>query len=372
MILAVLPYIGWTQSGAFTVTASIESAPASAKAYLLYEIDGKTTIDSARMINGDYTFHGKVPYPVRASFWANHAAFGYANGHLPDMLNFYLEKGEISIKTKDSVKNSVVTGTKMSEDYAKYQAFIAGSVNALQEMNAESLVVMKEKKNDPQSQNDFRDRYKEVVERYKARLVQYVKENPNSFSSAEALSSVAGAHIDIATIEPMYKGLTTKVRRTKVGKDLAKRIESARTTSIGTLAPNFTENDTSGKPVSLTDFRGKYVLLDFWASWCGPCRAENPNYVKAYHQYKDKNFTLLGVSLDRPDAKEAWVAAIKADSLEWTQVSDLKYWSNDVAKQYDIRSVPQNFLIDPTGKIIAKNLRGEELNKKLAEVFTKM
>ncbi len=111
------------------------------------------------------------------------------------------------------------------------------------------------------------------------------------------------------------------------------------------------------------------MLLDFWASWCGPCREENPNVVKAYKQYKDKNFTVLGVSLDQPGKKNLWLAAIKADGLEWTQVSDLKFWGNEVAKLYSIRAIPQNFLIDPSGKIIGKNLRGEELNKKLKEIL---
>jgi thiol-disulfide isomerase/thioredoxin len=134
-------------------------------------------------------------------------------------------------------------------------------------------------------------------------------------------------------------------------------------------APDFTQTDPDGKPVKLSDFRGKYLLLDFWASWCGPCRAENPNVVKAYNQYKDKNFTILSVSLDKEDAREAWLAAIKKDGMPWNHVSDLKYWKNEASVLYTIQAIPDNFLLSPEGKIIARGLRGEALAAKLAELL---
>ena len=145
-------------------------------------------------------------------------------------------------------------------------------------------------------------------------------------------------------------------------------IES-RTVSIGKVIPDFQQEDPNGNMVSIQSLRGKYVLIDFWASWCGPCRQENPNVVKAFNRFKNKGFTVLGISLDK--SKEPWLEAVRKDKLTWLQLSDLKGWSNAVAQQFGINSIPQNFLIDPNGIVIDKNLRGAALEDRLAELFGK-
>ncbi|AEW00341.1 alkyl hydroperoxide reductase [Niastella koreensis] len=200
--------------------------------------------------------------------------------------------------------------------------------------------------------------------------IAFIKAHPDYIASADALKDAVGyLPDDISIYDRVFKGLSKAVQKSKEGISVKKTIDAFMLVRIGAAAPLFTQPDTAGHAINLKDFRGKYVLLDFWASWCGPCREENPNVVKAYQQFRDKNFTVLSVSLDKADKKDAWIKAINDDSLTWNHVSDLKYWDNAVAKLYAIRSVPQNFLIDPGGTIVAANLRGEELIKKLQELI---
>jgi len=216
----------------------------------------------------------------------------------------------------------------------------------------------------------FRGDIAKIKTERKTALIGFIKKNPKSNLSLDALTDIIG-HLpdDIKAYDKLYKGLNKSVTNSDQGLKLRKTIDKFLTVALGAVAPEFVMNDPNGKAVALSSFRGKYLLIDFWASWCGPCREENPHVVAAYNKFKDRNFEILGVSLDQSNAKDAWLAAIEKDGLTWTQVSDLKFWDCEAAKLYAVRSIPQNFLLDPNGVIIAVNLRGDALTEKLAELL---
>jgi peroxiredoxin len=206
-----------------------------------------------------------------------------------------------------------------------------------------------------------------VVERIHTKVPVYLQSHHSTAVAPFLLNLVWPLNFPLAEVEGWVKMIDEKAMQSDYGLALNDLITTEKMLGYGQKAPIFTQNNPDGKPVDLESFKGKYVLIDFWASWCGPCRMENPNVVRAYEQFKSKNFTVLGVSLDKDKGK--WLKAIEDDNLKWTHVSDLGYWNNAVAVMYKVRSIPQNYLLDPDGRIIGKNLRGEELTGFLQKVL---
>ncbi len=281
---------------------------------------------------------------------------------------FYLEPGKIFVKIADSLQNSLAAGGPVNSDNNQLNIMLQKNNAQLKKLRMLYYATSPEQNNFKEIRDSITKQQDQLIVERKSIYLAFIKKHPGSMMSLFALKNyqLPVAHVD--EVEPIFNLLSANVRESVAGQRYAVEIARMKRIEIGSVAPDFTVPDTSGKALSLHNYKGKYVLLDFWASWCAPCRADNPNVLNAYNAYKDKNFTVISISVD--NIKDSWLNAIHTDHMPWAQISDFKAFNpGGIAQLYAIHGVPQNFLIDPSGKIIDKSLSAFDLTDKLKKIL---
>ncbi|MPR33729.1 redoxin domain-containing protein [Salmonirosea aquatica] len=349
----------------FTVTGKVKNGSAGEKVYLQFSTNPPTTLDSTTLA-ADGTFTIKGTEKEGGNFYMLDLA-----GRQKIILlveggeNFTVTADGFEQDSKGTPGKYEVKGSKNMDYYAKLMELNQSMVTRVNKWNDEyaKATEKKDEKKMQEIQNNFQQAETEHVAKIKALL----PEMGSSLVAIFAANNLLNPQRDFAEMEAVAQRFEKENPSPKIVQAYVGYIKRIKGVSVGDEAPDFTLNNPEGQDIALSSLRGKYVLIDFWASWCGPCRMENPNVVKLYNKYKDKGFAIYGVSLDKD--KNAWLGAIKKDGLTWTHGSDLKFWNSAVAQTYGVNAIPATYLLDKEGKVIAKNLRGPSLEAKLSELL---
>jgi peroxiredoxin len=404
--MLALPAYGWAQNKKAVISGTTERKESMVLHFINYDKAAQSKlVDSAEVKDGHFSF--TVPVSGLASsvmLIASYDGKGLTMESSKDVKSFLVNEAGATLTIKNQLRTAGITNAPLEAEKERYIKYTyqaeADSAKMGFYINAVSPIVMQIGMGKPNSNdsagmaaynknNAVMAKMDELVQKKLVLERKYIGEHPDSYFCISALEDNIRYGKNLDDIESLLNSVSDRLRNSSEGKGvvelLAKTRENrlhpeknensvqavlnkAKPLAIGDMAPAFTLNDVNGKPVQLSDFKGKYVLLDFWASWCVPCRKENPNLVKAYQQFKDRNFTVVGIALEEKGRKEPWLAAIKKDGLPWTQLVD---YENAVAgKLYKVSGIPVNFLVDPSGRIVATNMRGEQLQDKLAEFLS--
>jgi peroxiredoxin len=325
---------------------------------------GIISIDSAKVVDGKFSFKGTTSEPSIHFLQVKNT-----NGKVV----FILEEGKIDVVVyKDSIAKSKIGGTKNNEYLLSFNLSaqkIQKRMLDFQNLNMQKITEAQAKK-DTIVINDLMKEYSKFQDEMNLFTANYPEQNPKAFISVLILeNSIKNPGDDIENFKKTFSKLDTALKNTKPGKSIENQLANYKPLTVNSVAPDFSAPNLDGIMVSLKESLGKVTIIDFWASWCGPCRRENPNVVALYNKFHSKGLNIVGVSLDK--TKDDWKKAIEKDNITWIQVSNLKFWEEPIAKLYKVEQIPSTFILDKTGKIIAKNLNGKELEDKIIELLEK-
>ncbi|TDQ10260.1 TlpA disulfide reductase family protein [Pedobacter metabolipauper] len=359
--LSIIPLASFSQSENFAIAGNINRKYDGKFIKLYYNQAQVKKVDSTLVKNGAFKLAGNITAPTSAKL-------SMGNEDNGDRIDLFLSEGTVRVSAKDSIHYANISGTKLAEEHeqlakqlrpAEDQLF--GSINTFKNMP------------EGEEKKAYITKFLAGLEEYtllkRGIIHQFVTKYPSSYISLYYLDKNApGSLLNYEATYPFYAKLSPELKATVLGKQLEARLLAVKGKMTGLAYKDFISTTPDGKELSLKEVisKNKYTLVDFWASWCGPCRKENPNVVKAFNAFKDKGFTILSVSLDEDAAK--WKAAIEKDGMPWYHVSSLKGWKEPAAVLYEIRAIPQNVLVDGQGKVVATNLRAETLFNKIKEL----